>query len=95
METAGILEALESRGLSKLPFLALRAVSDLATEDLDVDFDQIHTLSGRVKPLGFLRYFLGHPAAALALVRLVKHSRLAAAQLAATLRDVLNEPTIP
>ena len=90
METSALYGALVRHWGKDFFFLSLRAVSDTAEEDLLVDFSQFQTFSGKPRPLRALTYFLREPSAALALMRLIRHSELAARTLATAAKQALS-----
>ncbi|HEX4546662.1 MAG TPA: hypothetical protein VH110_09895 [Candidatus Acidoferrum sp.] len=79
METQHILAAARQ---SCLPAVAVRAISDVAEEDLPVDFERIADSHGHVKVGGLLRELALHPHRLPLLVRFGRQSRAAAGALA-------------
>jgi nucleoside phosphorylase len=62
--------------------IAIRAVSDLADEDLPIDFGKTITPEGQVSPMRVLQEVMRHPGRIPALVRFARRSRRAAEALA-------------
>lgn len=85
METAAILKSLKDMGKEQTPLVCLRAVSDTFEEDLEINFSQFYPLAGRTRPFRALKYFCQNPQAARKLRRLIRHSNLAAINLAKVL----------
>jgi hypothetical protein len=79
METSYILAAARQ---VRLPAVAVRAISDVADEDLPVDFARIADSRGHVKVRGLLSEIALHPHRLLPLVRFGIQSRAAAGTLA-------------
>lgn len=79
MESFGIMKAAISEGI---PAVAIRAVSDLADEDLPFDMSGIFTDAGHVSVPRVIGQVALHPASIPGLVRLGKQSKLAAESLA-------------
>ncbi|HET8923073.1 MAG TPA: hypothetical protein VFN26_08785 [Candidatus Acidoferrum sp.] len=79
METNYILAASQQ---FRLPAVAIRAISDVADEDLPVDFGQIADSQGHLKVGGLLRELALHPHRLPLLVRFGRQSRAAAGALA-------------
>ena len=84
METSHIMAAARQ---FRLPAVAIRAISDVADEDLPVDFERIADSRGRVKVGGLLKELALHPHRLPLLVRFGRQSRAAAGALA----DFLDE----
>jgi adenosylhomocysteine nucleosidase len=79
MEAAGAARASEERGV---PFYCIRAVSDLATEDLANDFDKSLMPDGRFSVTRIIKGALGSPVERLGeLLRLARRTALASANL--------------
>ena len=70
-----------------IPFLAIRAISDTAGEDLPVDFGRF-IRRGKVSVPGLIVHLLGHPEAIMPMVRLGRQSRYASASLAVAVSRV-------
>jgi adenosylhomocysteine nucleosidase len=79
METNHILAAARQ---FRLPAVAVRAISDVADEDLPVDFERIVDSRGHVKLGGLLRELALHPHRLPLLVQFGRQSRAAAGALA-------------
>jgi adenosylhomocysteine nucleosidase len=75
MESAALAEMAQERGL---PMAIVRTVSDLADEDLPLDFNLFLRPTGWVKGMQAL---IGHPSSLVGLNRLRKQSRVAADRL--------------
>jgi adenosylhomocysteine nucleosidase len=75
MESAALATAAQERGL---PMVIVRTVSDLADEDLPLDFNLFLRPTGWVKGMQAL---IGHPSSLVGLNRLRKQSRVAADRL--------------
>jgi len=75
MESAALATAAQERGL---PMVIVRTVSDLADEDLPLDFNLFLRPTGWVKGM---RALIGHPSSLVGLNRLRKQSRVAADRL--------------
>lgn len=83
MESAAL--ASEAKA-AQVPFLIVRAVSDLLMEELPLDFNLFLRPTGWIKGVGAL---LAHPSSFLGLNRLRRQSIVAAAALTKSLRTVL------
>jgi uridine phosphorylase len=79
MESAHILEAAEDR---KIRAVAVRNISDIAAEDLPLDFQRIADERGHLKMGGLLKELALHPYRLPLLLRFARHSRAAAIELA-------------
>jgi adenosylhomocysteine nucleosidase len=79
MESTYILDAAQLR---KIPAVAVRAVSDIAEEDLPLDFGKIADVRGHVKVGSLLKELALHPYRLPLLIRFGRHSRAAAVALA-------------
>jgi len=79
METSHILSAARQ---FRLPAVAIRAISDVANEDLPVDFERIADSRGHVKVGALLKELALHPHRLPLLVRFGRQSRAAAGELA-------------
>src|SRR5277367_6520067 len=79
MESTYILAAAQNR---QIPAVAVRAISDIAEEDLPLDFQKIADERGRVKVGGLLKQLALHPYKLPLLIRFGQHSRAAAVSLA-------------
>lgn len=79
MESAGILRAAMEDGI---PAVAIRAISDLADEDLPLDMTGLFSQEGRVSVPRVIGQVALHPAAIPGLVKLGKQSKIAAESLA-------------
>ncbi|WP_455377717.1 5'-methylthioadenosine/S-adenosylhomocysteine nucleosidase family protein [Petrachloros mirabilis] len=77
MESAALAEAAKEQ---EVPFMILRTVSDLMSEDLPIDFNMF---LGPGACMSGLLELIRHPSGLLGLVRLRRQSRLAADQLTA------------
>ncbi|MBI3269353.1 MAG: hypothetical protein HYZ53_10065 [Planctomycetes bacterium] len=85
MESAALAEAAR---VARLPFLALRAVSDVVGETLGADLPRIVTPMGGLR-LGGLTHILVHPSSLRVLTRLRSRSDLALRNLASVLEHLL------
>ena len=90
MESAAIARVCAKRGV---PFLIVRAITDLFDEDLPLDFNLYRNRNGQVDAGKVMRAALLNPKAIAGLLTLQKRSRVCADRLAAFLRDLL--PRIP
>jgi adenosylhomocysteine nucleosidase len=79
MESTHILAAAQDR---QIPAVAVRAISDIAEEDLPLDFQKIADDRGHVKVGGLLKELALHPYRLPLLIRFGRHSRAAAVSLA-------------
>ena len=79
MESAVIARICAER---RIPFLIVRAVSDLLDEDLPVDFNRCRNEGGRISSLKVIRAAAGRPGAVKGLLELQRRSRLCADRLA-------------
>ncbi len=79
METAHVLAA---AALAGIPAVGVRAICDIAQEDLPVDFSQVTDARGHVKFLPLLKQLALHPDKLPLLVRFGSQSRSAAQSLA-------------
>jgi adenosylhomocysteine nucleosidase len=79
MESTHILAAAQNR---EIPAVAVRAISDVAEEDLPLDFQKIADDRGHVKVGGLLKELALHPYRLPLLIRFGRHSRAAAVSLA-------------
>jgi adenosylhomocysteine nucleosidase len=79
MESAHILTAAQSR---QIPAVAVRTISDVAEEDLPLDFEKITDARGHVRVGGLLKELALHPHRLPLLIRFGLHSRAAAVSLA-------------
>jgi len=79
MESTHILAAAQHRQMSAV---AVRAISDIAEEDLPLDFQKIADERGHVKVGGLLKELALHPYRLPLLIRFGRHSRAAAVSLA-------------
>lgn len=86
METAAVATVAEQR---RIPFMVVRAVTDVLEENLGVDVNLFLTEDGAVRWLQGLRYFLSHPAALRHLDRLRRQANLAAGSLGLFFREFL------
>ncbi len=75
MEAGGVAEEAAGRGL---PFCAIRVVTDLAGEDLAIDFNRARRADGRLSKARIVAAGVRHPAE---LIRLARRARLAARTL--------------
>src|SRR5271168_467286 len=90
MESAHILAAAQQR---QIPAVAVRAISDIAEEDLPLDFQKIADERGHVKVGGLLKELALHPHRLPLLIRFGAHSRAAAGALADFLDRYIPELT--
>ena len=88
METSYVLTAARQR---HVPGVAVRAISDVADEDLPVDFGRIIDSRGRLKPLGLLKEVGLHPYRIAPLMKFAAQSRAAAGKLADFLDRYISE----
>jgi adenosylhomocysteine nucleosidase len=79
MESTAIASVCARRGI---PFLIIRSISDLLSEDLPLDFNQYRSPDGRVHSSRVMRAALLRPAALKGLFSLRKRSRLCAQRMA-------------
>jgi adenosylhomocysteine nucleosidase len=79
MESTYILAAAQNR---QIPAVAVRAISDVAEEDLPLDFQKIADERGHVRVGGLLYQLALHPHRLPLLIRFGQHSRAAAVSLA-------------
>lgn len=79
MESFGVLAEAAASGI---PGIAIRAVSDLADENLPLDMNQVFTQNGHVSVPRVLGQVARHPGAMPGLMKLGKQSRTAAESLA-------------
>src|SRR5271163_753881 len=79
MESTHILAAAQER---QIPAVAVRAICDVAEEDLPLDFQKIADERGHVKVGGLLKELALHPYRLPLLIRFGRHSRAAAVALA-------------
>jgi len=86
METAAVADAAEER---RIPFIAVRAVTDVLDEDLGVDVNLFLTEEGAIRWLQGIRYFLSHPTALHHLNRLRCQANLAARSLGLFFQEFL------
>ena len=86
MESFGVLEEARRWGV---PALAVRVISDDATQDLPLDFNRTLSRSGSVSVPKLLRQLAVKPRATKDLIRLGKESRRVATKLAAYLDSYL------
>lgn len=86
METAAVADVAEQR---RTPFIAVRAVSDILEEDLDLDGNLFLTDQGTFRWLRGIRYLVSHPTALGHLNRLRRQSNLAARSLGLFFQEFL------
>ncbi|HZC66366.1 MAG TPA: hypothetical protein VE545_07315, partial [Candidatus Dormibacteraeota bacterium] len=79
MESTHVLAAAQNR---QIPAVAVRAISDIAEEDLPLDFNKIVDERGHLKVGGLLKEVALHPYRLPLLIRFGQHSRAAAVSLA-------------
>lgn len=79
METAGIAKVAQAKGL---PWAAVRAISDTASEELPLDFNKLRSASGDLPVSKVALAALGNPSAITGLMRLNTNTRLASEALA-------------
>jgi adenosylhomocysteine nucleosidase len=87
MESFSVMEAAQSRGI---PAIAVRVVSDLADEDLPFDFSDCVNALGKINTWRAAGMALRSPARLPGLLRLARHSRLAAKSLAQFLNSFVD-----
>jgi adenosylhomocysteine nucleosidase len=87
METRPVQQYAESLGI---PFLAVRAISDTASESLDPALLTLVDADGRPRIGSALRYLAGNPGRLFKLLRLRRATNLALARLSATLVAILD-----
>jgi len=90
MESTHILAVAQER---QIPAVAVRAISDIAEEDLPLDFQKIADERGHVKVGGLLKELALHPHRLPLLIRFGAHSRAAAGALADFLDRYIPELT--
>jgi adenosylhomocysteine nucleosidase len=73
----------------KVPFLLIRAISDLRDEDFPIDFNACRTLDGRVSAAKVLQSVLRKPQAIKGLLRLNRRANLCADRLAFLIEQVI------
>jgi len=88
METAAVAQAAMRYGV---PWAAVRAVSDTATESLPLDFNRLRTPNGDLPTSRVALAAITHPSAIPGLIRLGKNTNLAAEALARFLKGWLSE----
>lgn len=86
LETAAVAEVARAE---TLPFLGLRAITDIATEEIPEFFSPPDREPGAVRLLDVLGWLAADPRRLAELLRLWRRSRLAAARLAAALLALL------
>lgn len=86
MESAAIQSACVDAGV---PCAIVRAISDLADEDLPLDFNALLTADQRLNPVKLAIEILKSPRRTPALMRLGRNSAFAAEQLARVLQQVI------
>lgn len=86
METAAVAYVAEQR---RIPFIAVRAVSDILEEELGLDGNLFLTKQGTFRWLRGVRYLMSHPTALGHLNRLRRQSNLAAQSLGLFFRELL------
>ena len=79
MESYHILSRVAGKGI---PAIAVRAISDVAREDLPVDFNKVVSREGRIKATALANEILRRPRQIPALIKFGQNSRRAALQLA-------------
>ena len=79
MESYHILSSVAGK---QIPAIAVRAISDLAREDLPVDFNKVVNREGRVQAKALANEILRGPGKIPALIKFGRNSRQAALQLA-------------
>ena len=88
MESAVVHEVCARRGI---PSATLRSISDVATEDMALDFNLLATADFELSPLRLGWAILRTPSSIPGLVRLGRQSAFAARELAGVLRRVLGQ----
>ena len=83
MEAAGVARAARE---AKLPFCALKAITDSAEQSLSIDFSRCQREDGDISVWAVIRQGLATPHGAAELARLAWNARRAAARLAAALQ---------
>jgi adenosylhomocysteine nucleosidase len=87
LETAQLAQVCAARAL---PMLSVRCISDTLEDDLPVPAATLlNPQTGRPDPLALFRYMISHPSCVGGFNRLLKNSRLAQAQLAKGLEEIL------
>ena len=87
LETARLAELCAERAL---PMLSIRCISDALEDDLPVPAATLLSpQTGRPDPLMLFRYVISHPASVSGFNKLLKNARLAQAQLAKGLEELL------
>ncbi len=87
METAAVAYVAEQR---RIPFIAVRAVSDVLEEELGLDGNLFLTDQGTFRWLRGIRYLVSHPTALGRLNRLWRQSNLAARSLGLFFQEFLS-----
>jgi adenosylhomocysteine nucleosidase len=92
MESAIVMSRFAREGV---PALALRAISDVAGEDLPLDFDRCLTPQGAIKPLNLVNQIVRRPGNLPEIVRFGKQSLEAGQKMALFLEKFLTSiPTL-
>jgi len=86
MESIAIARVCSERGI---PFLIVRAITDLLDEDLPVDFNRCRTVDGRVSAQKVIRAALLRPRSFKGLLELNRRSEVCAEKLASFIRQLL------
>jgi adenosylhomocysteine nucleosidase len=89
MESAVIHEACAARGI---PCATVRSISDLAEEDLPLDFNRLATPRQTLSPWRLAMAVLRSPGCLPGLLKLGRHSAAASRSLGALLERVLAAP---
>jgi adenosylhomocysteine nucleosidase len=92
METAAVANVAEQR---HVPFVAVRAVSDVLEEDIEFDGALLLTERGTFRWGAGLRYLAAHPSALSHLNRLCRQSNLAARSLGIFFQEFLRLSNLP
>jgi adenosylhomocysteine nucleosidase len=88
METAAVARVAAAYGI---PFLAIRAVSDPADEELEFSIDEFCDEHMRIRPAKVFATILARPRIIPQLIRLARNSRVAAKSLAKAMERLLKE----
>ncbi len=91
MESGGAARACKDAGI---PFIAIRAISDMLDEDLPVDFN-LFMDDGKINPTRLIFYLLAHPWKIPALIKLGRNSSLACEKLGEAVESFFSTASIP
>lgn len=86
METGAVADVAEQR---RIPFIAVRAVSDILEEELGIDGNLFLTDQGEFRWLRGIRYLMSHPSSLSHLNRLRRQSNFAAGRLGIFFQEFL------